>query len=576
MQNSDVLEILESIATLLELKGENPFKIRAYQNGARALERSGKDIAQLVESGELEATKGIGKALAEKIRTLVTTGALPYYEELKQGIPEGLFAVLKVPGLGPKKVAKLWNELGIESLAELEYACRENRLVLLKGFGTKSQAKVLKGIEFLKTARGRRLRADVVEEAEAILAAVRGLEDVNRAELAGSFRRATPTLKDLDLVVASPNPEALSKRLAEAEFASETVQVGPARTSIRTRQGLGVDFRIVAPEDFPAAWLHFTGSKEHNVALRQVAKERDLKLSEYGLEKEDGTRIQPSSEAELFQALGLHWTPPELREGPEALRPLENDEPKPLVEIEDVVGALHLHTTQSDGAHSLEEMVAAARDLGFRYLGVSEHSKTAVYAHGLEVERLRAQRAEIEALRPKFPEMTIFHGIESDILPDGSLDYPDEVLKELDFVIGSIHSSFQLSLEDQTQRVLKAFENPYLDIFGHPTGRILLGREGYALDMNQVLTKAAETGVVLEINASPSRLDLDYRVIPQALAKGCRLAICPDAHSTRGLADVRWGVDTARKGGAEARHIVNTYPAETFLSQLRRHRTLGP
>ena len=566
-----VCAALEEIGKLLILLGENPFKTRAYENGARTLEQQSRSVRDLVEAGDLGDLKGFGDALVQKVTTLVETGSMPYLEELRAKVPDGLSEVLRVPGLGPKKVRKLWQELGVESLAELEYACRENRLVLLKGFGEKSQAKALEGIRFLKASRGRSLLADVLEVGEQLAAATRELGTVSQAELAGSIRRRSPVIKDVDVVVATEDAEATSQALAKLDGVQEVVMRGPARTSVVWEGGLQVDWRIVEPAKFASALLHFTGSKEHNVLLRQRAKDKGWKLSEYGLEGE-GAPEAVTEEAELYEALGLRFIPPEMREGLGELEVAAGAEIVGLIERDQVRGALHMHTTRSDGAASLRQMAEAARDLGFDYLGVTDHSKTAVYASGLTTDELREQAEEIRALNEEDLGIRILHGVESDILPDGSLDYPDEVLAELDFVIGSVHSSMQQPEAEMTARVLKAMDNPYLDIVGHPTGRILLGRKGFAIDMEAVIEKAASTGVILELNASPSRLDLDYRLIPRVREAGVKVAIDPDAHSTGGLADVTWGVHAARKGGCRTTDVINTLPLDDFLGALRRNR----
>lgn len=566
-----VCEALEEIGKLLILLGENPFKTRAYENGSRTLSQQSRTVRDLVESGELGDLKGFGDALVQKVTTLVQTGSMPYLEELRAKVPDGLSEVLRVPGLGPKKVRKLWQELGVESLAELEYACRENRLVLLKGFGAKSQSKALEGIRFLKASRGRSLLADVLDVGEALAAATRQTPGVTRAELAGSLRRRSPVIKDVDVVVATEDPEAVSQRLAELAGVQEVVMRGPARTSVVWEGGLQVDWRIVEPATFASALLHFTGSKDHNVLLRQRAKDRGWKLSEYGLEGAGAPTDLPE-EADVYAALDLAFIPPEMREGLGEVDTADAGEITGLVERAQVRGALHMHTTRSDGAASLRQMAEAARDLGYEYLGVTDHSKTAVYASGLHIEELEEQAAEIAALNEEDLGIRVLHGIESDILPDGSLDYPDEVLAKLDFVIGSVHSSFQQPEAEMTARVLKAMDNPYLDIVGHPTGRILLGRKGFALDMEAVIEKAAATGVILELNASPSRLDVDYRLLPRIREAGVKVAIDPDAHSVGGLADVTWGVHAARKGGCRADDVVNTLPLDDFLGALRRNR----
>lgn len=566
-----VLATLEEIGLLLELLGENPFKSRAYSNAARALERDERDLAELVETGALTKVKGVGKGVAEKVVALVREGSLPYHQDLRAKVPEGIFEVLKVKGLGPKKVRKLWDELGIESLAELEYACTENRLVTLDGFGPKSQAKVLDGVAFLKSTRGRRRLADVLGRARELAVALGVLDGVEVSELAGALRRRCPVVEGIEVVLGAAEPEAVRASLAGVEGVAEVVDLATGQVELALTGGLKARVVLARTDRFGAALALATGAAGHRAALVAHAREAGFTLDGEGLGRDGGT-VATADEGALFEALGLAPIPPELREGGDEVAQAAAGELPALVRAEDLQGALHLHTTRSDGAHDLREMALAARDLGYAYLGVSEHSATAVYAGGLSDDELAAQRAEVDALNAEDLGIRVLQGIESDILPDGSLDYPDEVLADLDFVIGSVHSSFGMPEAEMTARLTRAMENPHLDMLGHPTGRILLGREGYALDMDAVLDKAAETGVVMEINANPARLDLDWEVLPGARARGVKVAVNPDAHSTRGLEDAAWGIDTARKGGLTAADVVNTRGADDFLAGLRRNR----
>lgn len=572
MEKNQVIQALKEIGRLLELLGENPFKTRAYQGAVRALEKDARSLPDLVASGDLGKLKGIGKAIEEKIRILFEEGRLPYLEDLRSQVPASLHDILRVPGLGPKKVRVLWQELGADNLLYLEQLCRKGALEEVKGFGAKSQAKILEGIAFLRSSQDRYLLCDVLDLALDLEERTRALPGVEQASLAGSLRRRSPVVKDIDLVVATRDGEALSQRLVELEGVESVTMRGPSRTSVRIRGGLGVDWKIVAPGEFATALAHFTGSREHNVRLRQRAKERGLSLSEYGLAEEGGGTRRIGSEEKLYQALDLHFVPPEMREDLGEVEAASRGALPGLLEESDLQGVLHLHTTRSDGAATLREMALAAMELGYQYLGVTEHSRTAVYASGLDIEALREQREEIRLLEEEDLGIRILQGVESDILPDGSLDYPDEVLAELDFVIGSVHAAFHLSEEAMTERLLKAMDNPYLDMIGHLTGRILLSRKGFPLDMEKILEKAAATGVALEINANPNRLDLDYRQIPRARERGVRFSVNPDAHSRGGLRDTVWGVHVARKGGLGPEQVLNTRSAEDFLASLRRNR----
>ncbi len=573
IEDERILATLEEIGVLLELLGENPFKAKAYATAVRALSKCGETIPELVASGRLGEVPGIGNAIADKVTVLVRTGHLEYHDQLRSQVPPGLFEVLRVPGLGPKKVRKLWTELGISSLAELEYACTENRLLTLEGFGTKSQDKVLGGVRFLRANAGRRLLSEVMGAAEALAVTVGRLPGVAEAKVAGEIRRHLPVIGRLDLVVATTLTAAeLVERLTDTGAFEDLAATTPGRISGRWVSGLATEFRIAPPEALGAALLLATGSEGCLDRIRAVASARGLSLDSDGLR--DSGRLLPSGdETAVFAGLGLSWIPPELREGrDETARAATGPLPR-LVEARDLRGALHLHTTRSDGSADLRTMAIQARELGFSYLGVTDHSKTAVYASGLTLDALEEQRREIEELDREGLGIRILHGIESDILPDGSLDYPDEVLARFDFVIGSVHSSMGMPAEEMTARLLRAVANPWLDIMGHPTGRILLGRPSFAVDLPEVLAAAAREGVVMELNASPSRLDLDWSVLPDFLEQGGRIAIDPDAHSPDGLSDVEWGVLSARKAGSRAEQVVNCLDADGFLAGLRRNRS---
>jgi DNA polymerase (family 10) len=568
MDRKKIASAFEETAVLLELKGENPFKIRAYSQAARAVLSLESDPAELVESGEIKKVKGLGKTTAAHVAELVSTGRMEYLEELKSSFPPGLLDILDVPGLGPKKVKVLYEDLGIETLGELEYACKENRLVTFKGFGAKTQANVLKGIETLKKYRGRFLWAEVEPHALAMRDRLAECPYVTRAELAGSFRRFKEVVKDIDLVAASESPDKVVAYLKRLETVDEILSGGDTKISFRLASGMNVDLRLVPENDFTFAWHHFTGSKDHNTQLRQRAKSKGLKLNEYGLfdDKEKTPKIK--DEAELFKLLDLDFIPPELREGMGEIEAAEKNDLPDLIQEKDLRGVFHVHSNYSDGGLSLKEIVKASRDMGFEYLGLSDHSQSAFYAGGLKEDDLKRQSDEIEALRQDNPDFTIFWGIESDILPDGSLDYPDKVLAKFDFVIASVHSSFSLPEPEMTKRLIKAAQNPYTTIMGHITGRLLLAREPYALNLRQVLEAAAESGTIVEVNANPHRLDLDWREMRAAKALGLKTIICPDAHSAEGLKDVRYGIHTARKGWLTKDDVINCLPADEIKQVL--------
>jgi DNA polymerase (family X) len=561
MNKKDVSSILEEIGVLLELKGENPFKTRAYFNAARTVSGLTDDLIKLVESGDIKKVKGIGRALAEKITTLVTTGALPYYEELKAEFPPTIFDLMKIPGLGPKKIKKLYETLGIRSLGELEYACNENRLVDLEGFGVKSQENILRGIEARKKY-AEKFHFPVAEEAaRTIYDHITQASGIIRSDIAGSLRRRKETIGDID-ILASVKPkdvQSIMKRFTTAAEVGRVIAEGKTKSSIVLKSGINVDLRVVSDREFPFALHYFTGSKEHNVRMRRIANERNLKLNEYGLFRgKKETRVECRDEPELFRKLGLAYIPPELREDTGEFEAAEKNTLPELVQETDLRGTFHCHTTYSDGANTVEEMAAAAIAKGWNYLGIADHSQAAQYARGLSKTDLKKQRREIDALNRRYDEFRIFHGVEADILQDGSVDYDDATLAELDFVVASVHSRFSMSEKDMTNRIIKAVRNKHVTILGHPTGRLLLSRDGYQVDVVRVIKAASDYGTSIEINAHPYRLDLDWRYVRFAKEKGVPIFINPDAHSTDGLDDVRFGVGIARKGWLEKADVVNT------------------
>ncbi len=567
-----VSAVLSDIATLLELKGDNPFKIRAYRNAAHIVDGLGDELITLVREGRLDEQQGIGAALSEKIGELVNTGRLAYYDDLRREFPPTIFELLDIPGLGPKKVRLLYQKLGIRSLGELEYACLENRLLNLDGFGEKSQANILDGIHLFKKHRGQFLYADAMQEAEKIVALLQSLPEVRRISVAGSLRRRKETVKDIDLVASSAAPAAIMERFVALPSVGEVIAHGETKSSVRLASGIQIDLRVVSDREFPYALHHFTGSKEHNTALRGLAKSRGLKMNEYGLFHGDEL-IPCADEAALFAALGMDDIPPELRENLGEIEAAQSHRLPELIAPGDIQGVFHAHTTDSDGRHSLEQMVERARTLGYRYLGISDHSRSAHYANGLSIERVLAQHEAIDALQQRYTDITIFKGIESDILPDGSLDYPDPVLSQFDFVIASVHSRFTMTEEEMTARVIKAMSHPAVTILGHPTGRLLLSREGYQLNLMNVLEAAKRYGVAVELNANPHRLDLDWRFCKYARDLGVKLSINPDAHSTEGLGDTRYGVGIARKGWLTRGDVFNTQSVDHMRRSLERRGT---
>ncbi len=549
------------IARLLELKGENPFKIRAYSQAARALENFSGNLQDA--ASQTIVVPGIGKAIAEKINELLTTGRLSYLENLKAEFPSTLFELFELQGLGGKKIKALYDQLGVDSIESLRLACEDGRIAGLPGFGTKSAMNILKAIEQHARHSGFFRLGDVTALANDILEALRAHPKVIRASAAGSFRRSKEILHDLDFVVSTKDPARVTADFTHFDLVEEVIACGDTKASVRMVGGVQCDLRAVSDEEFPFAISYFTGSKEHNIALRNRALKRGWTLNEYRLAATEGAsdavpRI--SDEAALYRALGMSYVAPELREDRGEIEAAERGELPSLVEWNHLRGTFHNHTTASDGRATLEEMVSAARELGLEYLGIADHSKSSVQANGLTADRLAQQRKEIARLDSK--ELRVFAGVECDILKDGSLDFPDEVLASLDYVVASVHSSFTLSESEQTKRILRAISNPHVTMLGHLTGRLLLTREGYAVNVPAVIDAAAETGTMIELNANPHRLDMDWRWWPLAKSKGVKCVINPDAHRVSGLQDLYFGVLMARKGGLERRDVFNCLSAE--------------
>jgi DNA polymerase (family 10) len=572
----EVARVLEEVAAMLELKGENPFKVRAYDQAARAILSFQGDLAGGVRTRELLRLPGIGTGIFSAIETLVETGRLPLAEELRASFPPGLRACLRVPGLGAKKAKALFDELGIDSLEALERACEEGRIAAVRGFGPKSAEKIAKGIALVRGSAGLHRYAAARRRAEEVLSALAATGLAGRLEIAGSLRRRREVIRDLDLVASSGRPRELAAAFADLPGVAEVIAAGGTKVSVRLSGGLAADLRIVAEEEFAAALLYFTGSKEHNTALRGRARRLGFKLNEYGLFREtDGTRLPCGSEEQIYALLGLAFVEPELREDRGEIEAAHEGRLPRLLRGQDLQGLIHLHTTESDGKSSLEEMVGAARDAGFRWAAVTDHSKSAAYARGLTEERVLAQRQAIRSAAESFPGFRIFHGTEADILADGSIDFGDEFLEGFDLVIASVHSRFGLSPEDQTRRLLRAVENPRVAVLGHPTGRLLLEREGLQADMDRVIEAAARSGCALEINGSPHRLDLDWRLCQNAGREGALFSIGPDAHSVAELGYTDLALGIARKGWVTAESTLNAKSAEELERWLAARKRAG-
>ena len=567
MTKDQVAASLREIGTILELNGENPFKCRAYLNAARTLETSPTDLTELVRTNRLGELPGIGDALREKITTLVTTGKLPYLEELRTTIPSGLLSLLDLPGLGPKKLRILRDQLKIESIEALTKACQDGRLASLDGFGEKTATNLLDSIQRRATYSKLHRLGTALPAAQSLLTHLRECPSVNQAEIAGSLRRGKEIVKDLDLIASSNKPKEVMKAFISAPNVEKVIAHGETKSSVILIGGIPCDLRVVPPEVWPTALAHFTGSKEHNIALRQRAIDRGLHLSEWGLLKgKSKTPLKLKDEKDLHKALGLAFIPPELREDSGEIAAAEKDELPDLLTRDQIRGCLHNHTLASDGQDTLAAMAQAAAELGLEWLGIADHSKSSFQANGLDVKRLEKQIEEIQSLNSKKPKCTLLSGTECDILKEGKLDFPDSLLKELDYVVASVHSGFTSDEKEMTDRILRAIENPHVTCLGHPTGRLLLEREAYPVNIPKILDAAAANGTWIELNANPWRLDLDWRWWHKARDLGILCCINPDAHKTSHLRFLDFGVTLARKGWLRAQDVVNT----RTLAQLRK------
>jgi len=565
------VKILEEISVLKELHGANVFEVRAFQNGARALETDARDLKSLIDSGELEKIKGVGKgSISRIVRELYQSGESEEHAKLRAPFPDSLFQLFDIPGLGPRKIKTLYEKLEIKSMAELELACRENRIAGLEGFGEKTQANFLKQIEHLKKTQGHYLLDDALMECEKIVAYLKKSPSAKEVTVAGSVRRSKEIVRDLDILVSTDEPARIHEAFTQYTEADDVSSHGDTKSSIILRAGMQCDLRTVTEEEYPYALLYFTGSKEHNVELRTIAKKKGLKVNEYGIFKGE-KKIACRSEKEIYEALGFSYVPPEARENSGEIELASEQAFPKLVEGKDIKGVFHVHSTYSDGKASLEDMIREAERLEYEYVGISDHSQSAKYAGGLDAEKIKKQFKEIDSLQKKF-KIRIFKGIESDIKNDGSLDYDEKTLRDFDFVIGSVHSGYQMKEKEMTERLRRVMENKYLTFLGHMTGRLLLGRKGYPLDMEFLFEKSVEYGVTIELNAQPRRLDPDWRMCHSARKKGVKFSIHPDAHSVQGLSNVKLGVGIARKAWLEKKHVMNTLPLakmEQFLKARR-------
>ena len=585
MTQSEIADILEQIAALLELKGENPFKIRAYTNAARAIETFGGNVPNFQDEEAVAKIPGIGKSIALKIKEVAATGSLKYLEELSAEFPSGIMELFSLSGLGTKKIRALYDQLGISSIEQLQKACEEGRVAELPGFGQTTQQKLCDVIAKRAAHAGAFQFGQVAAEAETLRADLAAQPDALQADIAGSYRRRKEIVHDLDLLVATKNPEAITKFFVSHPLVESVIAQGPTKSSVRLRSGVQCDLRVVSTAEYPFALAYFTGNKEHNIELRSRALKRGWTLNEYRLaplppDPKAKRKIRPKKipkvrdEAELYQSVDLDFIPPELRENWGEFEAAEKHSIPKLIEKENLRGTFHCHTTASDGHNSLEEMAEAAQALGLEYLGIADHSRSQIQAHGLDEKKLLAQVAAIRKLNKKFDGFCLFAGVECDILRDGTLDFPDEVLSQLDFVVASVHSALGLSEADMTRRMVRAMGNPFVTMLAHPTGRLLLKREPYKIDVPEILDAAVRTGTWIELNAAPKRLDLDWRWWPMAKQKGVKCLINPDAHRTERLHDLWFGIGIARKGWLTKDDVMNCLPLEKIENALAAKRRM--
>ncbi len=563
MTNREIADVFQHIGDMMDILGENRFKVLAYRRAAENILNLGQDIRAYWQAGTLQEIPGIGQAIADKIDELLTTGRLEFYERLQDQVPPGVVSLLEIPDVGPKTAKLLWEELGLQSVAEVEAAAQAGRIRALKGMGAKSEAKILAGIELLNRRSDRIPLGTAWPVAVDLLEGLKAhCDEVLDATVAGSLRRMRATIGDIDLLASSDAAAAVMRAFSGHPRVAEVVLSGSTKTTVRLHNGLQVDLRVLEPAHWGAALQYFTGSQAHNVRVRELAQKQGLSLSEYGFKGEDGGEILCPTEAKVYETLGLPWIPPELREDRGEIQAALADELPQLVEWDDIRGDLHAHTDWSDGAATLAEMAEAARAKGYRYLVISDHTQSLGVASGLDPARLREQRAEIDALNAQWDGFTLLQGCELEIKADGSLDFDDEVLARLDFVVASVHTSLRQEREQITQRVMSALHNPYVDVIGHPSGRILGQREESAVDLDAVIAEAARTGTALEVNSIPARLDLDDVHVRRARELGVKLAIDSDAHHPGGLDTLRFGLATARRGWATAGDVLNTMTLE--------------
>ncbi len=570
-KNNEIAEIFEHISDMLNVLGENPFKVRAYRNAAENILDMGEDIEDLAARDELTEIPGVGKDLAEKIDAYIKTGKIKEYEKLKEKVPLDLVDLLHIQGLGPKTLSLLFKELNVRDLAGLEKVLGGEEILKFKGMGKKKIDDIKRGVEIFRESKERTLLGVAVPIAEEVVSAIAKIPGTEGTILAGSIRRMRETVRDMDILTISDNTEAVVDAFTGMKFVKDVLASGSTKGSVILKEGMQADLRVVGPESYGAALMYFTGSKAHNVKLRTLATKKGLKINEYGVYKGE-KRIAGETEKDMYKTLGLPYIPPELREDRGEIEAAFEGKLPDLIEQADIRGDLHTHTKWSDGRATIEEMAESAIELGYEYIAISDHSPSQTIANGLSIERLRAKQKELESAAKKFKNIKVLMGTEVDIKSDGTLDYPDNVLKELDVVIASVHSGFKMDRVTMTNRIIRAVKNPYVHAIGHPTGRLLGERDPYDVDMDLVIEAAIEYGKALEVNGSYPRLDLNDLNARKAVDAGVKVIISTDAHSTDQLLFMKYGVGTARRGWVRKKDVLNTLPYKELMERLKEMR----
>jgi DNA polymerase (family 10) len=569
MKNIQLSWIFSEIADILEIKSDNPFKVKAYRKAAHTLYNLPFSLELLNEKKKLKQLSGIGSAIADKIMEYMETGEIMFHQKLKTEIPVELIRLLKIPGLGPKKIQVIRERLDINNVDDLYHAAKARKIRELPGMSAKTELNILKGIEMISERRSKTPLGTVLPFAEAIVSVLKKVDGVQKVEISGSIRRLKEEVKNIDILAVTTKPKELLEVFFKIPWITEVMASGETKASVLLDIGIQVDLRIIPPKSFPAALQYFTGSKEHNVKLRGIAKSRGLKLNEYGIFKEDGKCVPVKTEQDIYDILGLNYIIPELREDRGEIEASANNCLPKIIDKKDVKGDLHLHTCWSDGGSTIQELADKARSLGYEYMAVTDHSKSLTIARGIDENKLKQQRAEIDELNKNFDDFKILAGIEMDILRDARLDFDDNVLKDLDIVIASIHSGFRQDRDQITERILNAIKNENVDIIAHPTGRMLSKRNPYAVDIDQIFEAAAKTGTVLEINSSPDRLDLNDVLARKAKECGIKLAINTDAHEAPDMEKIRFGVGVARRAWLEKDDIINCMDYDSLIKFLK-------